>query len=234
MFMDFITIASDQLVNQAAKMRYMFGGKAKIPMVLRTNIGAGRSSAAQHSQSLQSWVAHIPGLKVVMPSDPYDAKGLLISAIRDDNPVVFLEHKFLYPIKGNVPEESYTVPLGKAEIKRPGNDLTIIATSMMVSKALKAAEVLSKEGIEVEVVDPRTLSPLDKDTIVKSVMKTGRAIVSDEGCQSYGVGAELVAVLMERLLIIWMHQSEEYVRLMCRFLLVRFWKVWLFQAKTTD
>lgn len=197
MFMDFVTIAMDQLANQGAKMRYMFGGKARVPMVLRTNMGAGRSSAAQHSQSLQAWVAHVPGLKVVMPSDPYDAKGLLISAIRDDNPVVYLEHKFLYSVKGNVPEEVYTVPIGKAEVKRAGRDVTIVATSMMVYKALKVAEVLSKEGIEVEVVDPRTLSPLDKETIARSVVKTGRAIVSDEGCTSYGAGAELATVIME-------------------------------------
>ncbi|MEW6425654.1 MAG: alpha-ketoacid dehydrogenase subunit beta [Bacillota bacterium] len=197
MFMDFVTIAMDQLVNQGAKMRYMFGGKAKVPMVLRTNMGAGRSSAAQHSQSLQAWVAHVPGLKVVMPSDPYDAKGLLISAIRDDNPVVYLEHKFLYPVKSHVPEEIYTVPIGRAEVKRAGRDVTIVATSMMVRKALKVAEILSKEGIEIEVVDPRTLSPLDKETIARSVMKTGRAIVSDEGCTSYGVGAEIAAVIME-------------------------------------
>jgi pyruvate/2-oxoglutarate/acetoin dehydrogenase E1 component len=197
MFMDFITIAMDQLVNQAAKIRYMFGGKAKIPIVLRANMGAGRSSAAQHSQSLQAWVAHTPGLKVVMPSDPYDAKGLLISAIRDDNPVVFLEHKFLYPIKGYVPEEVYTVPIGKAEVKKEGKDVTIVATSMMVHKGLKAAEELSKDGIESEVVDVRTLTPLDRETIADSVKKTGRAVVSDEGCISYGVGAELATAIME-------------------------------------
>lgn len=198
MFMDFVTIAMDQLANQGAKMRYMFGGKAQVPMVLRTNIGAGRSSAAQHSQSLQSWVTHIPGLKVVLPSDPYDAKGLLISAIRDPNPVVFLEHKFLYPIRGHVPEEIYTVPLGQAEVKRKGKDVTVVATSLMVQKSLKVAEELFKnEGIEVEVVDPRTLSPLDRDTIRESVVKTGRAIVIDEGYITCGVGAELVAVIIE-------------------------------------
>lgn len=197
MFMDFITLAMDALVNQGAKMRYMFGGKARVPMVLRTNMGAGRSSAAQHSQSLQAWLAHVPGLKVVMPADPYDAKGLLISAIRDDNPVVFLEHKFLYPIKGHVPEEVYTVPIGRAEVKREGKDVTIVGTSMMVYKALKAAERLKEEGIEIEVVDPRSLRPLDKETIVRSVVKTGRVIVTDEGCTSYGVGAELAAIIME-------------------------------------
>jgi len=197
MFMDFITIAMDQLVNQAAKMRYMFGGKARVPMVLRANMGAGRSSAAQHSQSLQAWAAHAPGLKVVMPSDPYDAKGLLISAIRDDNPVVYLEHKFLYPIKGQVSEELYTVPIGKAAVKKEGKDATIVATSMMVYKGLKAAEKLSKEGIDVEVVDVRTLAPLDRETIANSVKKTGRAVVSDEGSISYGAGAELATAIME-------------------------------------
>lgn len=197
MFMDFITIAMDQLANQAAKMRYMFGGKAKVPMVLRANMGAGRSSAAQHSQSLQAWAAHVPGLKVVMPSDPYDAKGLLIAAIRDDNPVVFLEHKFLYPIKGHVPEEIYTVPIGKAEVKRVGKDVTIVGTSMMVHKGLKVAEKLSHEGIDVEVVDVRTLAPLDRETIASSAKKTGRVVVSDEGCISYGAGAEIAMAIFE-------------------------------------
>jgi len=197
MFMDFITIAMDQIVNQAAKMHYMFGGKLEIPMVIRTNMGAGRSSAAQHSQSLQAWFAHIPGLKVVMPSDPYDAKGLLIAAIRDKNPVLFLEHKFLYPIKGYVPKEVYTVPIGKAAIKREGKDVTIVATSMMVYKALKVAEKLSQEGIDVEVVDVRTISPLDRETIVQSVKKTGRVVISDEGYTSFGVGAEFATAIME-------------------------------------
>lgn len=197
MFMDFITIAADQLVNQAAKMRYMFGGKASVPMVLRANIGAGRSSAAQHSQSLQAWVMHVPGLKVVMPSNPYDAKGLLKASIRDNNPVVFLEHKFLYPIMGQVPEGDYIVPIGKAAVKREGNDVTIIATSLMVQKALSVADTLSEKGVSVEVVDPRTLAPLDKDTLVGSVQKTGRVVVVDEGCKTCGVGAELAAMIME-------------------------------------
>lgn len=197
MFMDFITIAMDQLVNQAAKMRYMFGGKASVPMVVRTNIGAGRSSAAQHSQSLQAWVMHVPGLKVVMPSDPYDAKGLLKAAVRDNNPVVFLEHKFLYPVRGPVPEGDYTVPLGQAAIKRAGTDVTVIATSLMVQKSLAAAATLAGQGIEVEVIDPRTLAPLDRGTLVESAKKTGRVVVVDEGCKTAGVGAELAATVME-------------------------------------
>jgi pyruvate dehydrogenase E1 component beta subunit len=197
MFCDFATVCMDQIVNQAAKMRYMFGGQAKVPMVIRTNIGAGRSSAAQHSQSLQSWFMHIPGLKVVMPSTPYDAKGLLKQAIRDDNPVIFLEHKFLYPVMGEVPDEDYTVPFGVADIKREGKDVTIVATSMMVHKSLNAAERLAKEGLDVEVIDPRTLVPLDKETIVKSVIKTGRAVVVDEGYTSAGVAAELATLIME-------------------------------------
>ncbi|MHB8985505.1 MAG: alpha-ketoacid dehydrogenase subunit beta [Eubacteriales bacterium] len=197
MFMDFITIAMDQLVNQAAKMRYMFGGKASVPMVVRTNIGAGRSSAAQHSQSLQAWVMHVPGLKVVMPADPYDAKGLLKAAIRDNNPVVFLEHKFLYPVKGPVPQEDYTVPLGQAAIKRAGTDVTVIATSLMVRKSLAVAATLAEQGIEVEVIDPRTLVPLDRGTLVESAKKTGRVVVVDEGCKTAGVGAELAATIME-------------------------------------
>ncbi|MDK2985987.1 MAG: acetoin:2,6-dichlorophenolindophenol oxidoreductase subunit beta [Clostridia bacterium] len=198
MFMDFITIAMDQLANQGAKMRYMFGGKAEIPMVMRVNIGAGRSSAAQHSQSLHAWVCHVPGLKVVMPSNPYDAKGLLVSSIRDKNPVVFCEHKFLYPLKGHVPEEIYTVPIGKAAVKREGKDVTIVATSLMVQKAVDVAEKLSREeGIEVEVVDPRTLVPLDKETIIQSVMKTGRVIIIDEGHKTCGVAAELATVVNE-------------------------------------
>src|SRR5690554_5503267 len=176
-FSDFITIGMDQLVNQAAKMRYMFGGKAKVPMVVRTPSGGGTGAAAQHSQSLEAWVAHVPGLKVVQPSTAYDVKGLLKAAVRDDNPVVFYEHKLLYNTKGRVPEEDYVIPLGKADVKREGRDVTVVATAMMVHKALKAAETLEKEGISVEVVDPRTLVPLDKETIVQSVIKTGRCVV---------------------------------------------------------
>ncbi len=197
MFCDFCTVAMDQIVNQIAKIHYMFGGQTKVPIVIRTNIGSGRSSAAQHSQSLQAWFMHVPGLKVVLPSTPYDAKGLLKTAIRDDNPVIFLEHKFLYQTVGEVPEEDYTVPFGVADVKREGKDLTIVATSKMVVESLKVAEKFAKEGIEIEVVDPRTLVPLDKKTILKSVKKTGRVVIVDEGCKTAGVGAELSAMIME-------------------------------------
>ena len=196
-FSDFITIATDQLVNQAAKLRYMFGGKGKVPMVMRTPSGSGVGLAAQHSQSLESWMTHIPGLKVVQPSTPYDAKGLLMAAMEDDNPVVFYEHKVLYGMKGEVPEEPYSIPLGKADIKRSGTDVTIIATSIMVHRALEAADRLSHEGISAEVIDPRTLVPLDTDTIVESVKKTGRAIVVHEAVKRSGFGAEIVSVIQE-------------------------------------
>ncbi len=195
MFMDFTTLAMEQLVNQAAKIRFMFGGKAKVPFVLRTPAGSGTGAAAQHSQSLENWFVHIPGLKVVMPSTPYDAKGLLLSSIRDDNPVIFVEHKLLYKTKGPVPEEAYTIPLGTAEVKREGCDLTIVATSIMVKRSLEAAEQLAQEGIEVEVVDPRTLKPLDEETIVRSVIKTGRVLIVHEACKTGGYGGELAAVI---------------------------------------
>lgn len=196
-FSDFITIATDQLVNQAAKLRYMFGGKGKVPMVLRTPAGSGVGLAAQHSQSLEAWMTHIPGLKVVQPSTPYDAKGLLMAAMEDDNPVVFYEHKVLYGMKGEVPEDPYTIPLGKADIKRSGTDVTIIATSVMVHRALEAAERLSQDGISAEVIDPRTLVPLDTDTLVESVIKTGHAIVVHEAVKRSGFGAEIVSVIQE-------------------------------------
>jgi pyruvate dehydrogenase E1 component beta subunit len=176
MFVDFIGVALDQLFNQAAKMKYMFGGKAQLPIVVRSNCGAGVQAAAQHSQCLEAWFMHVPGLKVVMPSTPKDAKGLLISSIRDENPVVFLEHKLLFGQKGDVPEGEYTIPLGQADIKRQGNDITVVATAQMVHVALGAAEKLAAEGIDVEVVDPRSLSPLDEDTIVESVRKTHRLV----------------------------------------------------------
>jgi pyruvate/2-oxoglutarate/acetoin dehydrogenase E1 component len=195
MFMDFTTIAMEQLVNQAAKMRFMFGGTIKVPFVLRTPAGSGTGAAAQHSQSLENWFVHVPGLKVVMPSTPYDVKGLLLSSIRDDNPVIFVEHKLLYKTKGPVPEEAYTIPLGTAEVKREGRDLTIVATSIMVKRSLKAAEQLAQEGIEVEVVDPRTLKPLDEETIVRSVIKTGRVLIVHEACKTGGYGGELAAVI---------------------------------------
>ncbi len=197
MFMDLTTIAMDQLVNQAAKLRFMFGGKAKVPMVLRTPGGSGTGASAHHSQSLEAWFVHVPGLKVVMPSTPYDAKGLLLSSIRDDNPVVFVEHKLLYKTKGPVSEDDYTIPLGVADVKRPGRDLTIVATSIMVPRALEAAETLAQEGIEAEVVDPRTLKPLDDGIIVESVIKTGRVLVAHEACKTGGVGAEIAARIAE-------------------------------------
>jgi len=195
MFMDFTTLAMEQLVNQAAKMRFMFGGKAKVPFVLRTPAGSGSGAAAQHSQSLENWFVHVPGLKVVMPSAPYDAKGLLLASIRDDNPIIFVEHKLLYKTKGPVPEEPYTIPLGTADVKRQGRDLTIVATSIMVKRSLEAAEQLAQEGIEVEVVDPRTLKPLDEETIVRSVIKTGRVLIVHEACKTGGYGGELAAVI---------------------------------------
>lgn len=197
MFMDFTTLALDQLANQAAKMRFMFGGKACVPMVLRAPQGAGTGAAAQHSQSLEALFVHFPGLKVAMPSTPADAKGLLKAAIRDDNPVVFVEHKLLYNRKGPVPEVEHMVPLGRADVKRPGRDLTIIAVSGMVPKALAAAETLAGEGIEAEVVDPRSLPPLDEATILDSVRRTGRVLITHEACRTGGVGAEILARIVE-------------------------------------
>ncbi|MCS7232513.1 MAG: alpha-ketoacid dehydrogenase subunit beta [Synergistetes bacterium] len=198
MFCDFMGVAMDEITNQAAKMRYMFGGKVKLPMVIRTPVGGGLSAAAQHSQSLEAWFTHLPGLKVVMPSTPYDAKGLLKASIRDDNPVVFLEHKMLYGFKGPVPEEEYIIPLGVADIKREGKDLTIIATSLMVHKALDAASILEKDGFSVEVVDPRTLYPLDEEKILASVRKTHRAVVVHEAVERNGFGGEIVSIIMEK------------------------------------
>ena len=198
MFVDFIGVALDQLYNQAAKMKYMFGGKAKIPMVVRAACGAGIGAAAQHSQCLEAWFMHVPGLKVVMPSTPADAKGLLISSIRDDNPVVFLEHKMLYGVEGEVPAGEYLVPLGKADIKRAGTDVTVVATARMVHNALEAAEKLAGEGISVEVVDPRTLSPLDEDTILDSVRKTHRLVIVHEEVKFAGSGAEIAALAAEK------------------------------------
>jgi pyruvate/2-oxoglutarate/acetoin dehydrogenase E1 component len=196
-FSDFITIATDQIINQAAKIRYMYGGKAKVPMVLRTPAGSGTGAAAQHSQSLEAWMAHIPGLKVIQPSTAYDAKGLLRAAIEDDNPVIFYEHKLLYKTKSDVPEEPYTLPIGKADVKRKGTDVSVIATSIMVHKALEAADLLEKEGISVEVIDPRTLVPLDIETIADSVKKTGRLVVVHEAVKRGGFGAEIVSQVME-------------------------------------
>ncbi|MGQ3381086.1 alpha-ketoacid dehydrogenase subunit beta [Priestia endophytica] len=196
-FSDFITIAMDQLVNQAAKTRYMFGGKGKVPMVVRTPAGSGTGAAAQHSQSLEAWMAHIPGLKVIQPSNAYDAKGLLKAAMDDDNPVIFYEHKLLYRTQCDVPEEQYSIPLGKADIKREGKDVTIVATAIMVHKALEAAAELEKEGIEVEIIDPRTIVPLDEETIIESVKKTGRLIVVHEAVKRGGFGGEIASMIAE-------------------------------------
>jgi pyruvate dehydrogenase E1 component beta subunit len=197
MFVDFIGVALDQLYNQAGKMKYMFGGKAKIPMVMRTACGAGIGAAAQHSQCLEALFMHLPGLKVVMPSTPYDAKGLLIQSIRDDNPVVFLEHKVLYAMEGEVPDGEYTIPLGLADVKREGSDVTVVATAKMVHTALGAAEKLAGDGISVEVVDPRTLYPLDMDTIIASVKKTHRLVILHEEVKFAGSGAEIAAQTAE-------------------------------------
>jgi pyruvate dehydrogenase E1 component beta subunit len=198
MFGDFLTLIMDQLGNQAAKAHYMSGGKLKVPMTVRTTMGATRRSAAQHSQSLQAWVAHVPGLKVALPSTPADAKGLWKTAIRDDNPTILFEDKMMFTQKGEVPEEEYTIPFGVADVKREGEDVTVVATSSMVRVAQAAAELLADDGISVEIVDPRTLVPLDRDGIVRSVEKTGRAIVVDEGHQSYGVTAEIAAVIADQ------------------------------------
>lgn len=197
MFIDFTTVCMDMIVNQMAKMHYMFGGRGKVPMVLRTNIGAGRGAAAQHSQSLHSIFMHIPGLLVAMPSDPYDAKGLMIEAIKSDDPVIFVEHKKLYAEKGHVPEESYTIPFGKALVKRAGKDITVVATLSMVPRALRAAEKAAKKGIDLEIIDPRTITPLDKKTILDSVSKTGRLLVADEGCKRCGAAAEISAMVAD-------------------------------------
>ena len=195
MFGDFITLTMDQMVNQAAKVHYMSGGTWKVPMVMRTTLGATRRSAAQHSQSLHAWFCHVPGLKVVLPSTPYDAKGLLKAAIRDENPVVFFEDKMMYKQKGPVPAEEYTIPLGLADVKRAGSDITLVATSSMVQVALGAADLLDQAGISAEVVDPRTAWPLDEHTLIESAKKTSRVIVMDEGYERYGVTAEIASVI---------------------------------------
>ena len=197
MFGDFTTLVMDQLINQAAKTHYMSGGKLNVPMVLRTTLGASRRSAAQHSQSLHALFSHIPGLKVAVPATPYDAKGLMKSAIRDDNPVIIFEDKTLYQEKGPVPEEEYVLPLGQADVKRTGEDITIVATSSMVYVALEAVEKLAEVGISAELIDPRTTSPLDAETLIRSAKKTSRALVVDEGCQQYGVTGELAAVIAD-------------------------------------
>ena len=198
MFVDFFGVCMDQIFNQAAKMRYMFGGQAKVPMVIRTVIGGGFGFAAHHSQCLYSIFAHVPGLKVVVPSTPYDAKGLLAMAIRDDDPVMFFEHKGLYgSVKGPVPEEPYTVPFGKAEIKREGKNVTVVATALMVHKAIIAAQKLEKEDISLEIIDPRTIVPLDKKTILESVKKTSKLVIVDEDYERFGFASEIAAIVAE-------------------------------------
>lgn len=196
-FSDFATLAMEQIVNQAAKMRYMLGGAVSVPVVMRFPAGSGTGAAAQHSQSLEAWLGHVPGLKVIQPATPHDAKGMLLAAVADPDPVMIFEHKLLYKTKGPVPEGYYTVPIGKAEIRREGRDLTIVATSIMVHKALEAAKTLEAEGIDVEVVDLRTVRPMDKETVIESVKKTSRLLCVYEGVKTLGVGAEVSAMIAE-------------------------------------
>jgi pyruvate/2-oxoglutarate/acetoin dehydrogenase E1 component len=211
MYIDFSTIAMDQIVNQAAKLRYMSGGQARVPVVFRTQEGAGRSSAAQHAQSLEAWFAHIPGLTVALPATPADAKGLLKTAIRDDSPVIFIEHKLLYNTKGVVPDGEHLVPFGEARLVREGSDVTLVAISRMVLRAIEAAEQLAGEGISMEIIDPRTVVPLDLAAIVKSVEKTGRLIVTHEGYTRCGIGAEIAARVAEEAL----YCLEKPIRRVC-------------------
>ncbi len=197
MFADFLTFGADQFANQAAKLRFMTGGQLKVPLVIRAPQGSGTGAAAHHSQNVEAWFFNIPGIKIVVPSNPYDAKGLLKSSIEDDNPVLFLEHKLLYNLKGDVPEEDYRVPIGKSRVARSGQDITIVATSIMVKRSLKAAEILEKEGIQTEIIDPRTLKPLDIHPIIESVKKTHRLLVVYEGCTTGGVGGEIISKVGE-------------------------------------
>lgn len=196
-FMDFMGVCMDEVANQAAKMRYMFGGKAKIPLVIRTVNGAGNRTAAQHSQSLEAWLTHIPGLKVVMPSTCANVKGLFLSSVRDDNPIIFVENRMLYNMKGDCPEGEYIVPIGKANIMKEGSDATIISWSRMVHTSLAAANLLEKDGISCEVVDLQTLVPLDKDTILASIKKTGKAVIVHEAVKTSGFGAEVAAIIAD-------------------------------------
>lgn len=198
MFMDFSFLAMDQIINSAAKSRYMFGGQTTIPVVYRMPQGSGTQQAAQHTQSLEVIYAHIPGLKVVVPSNPYDAKGLMKSALNDENPVIFIEHKILYFRKGMIPEGDYTVPIGKGKIVREGRDVTVVATQIMVSKAMEAAQRLAAQGIDVEIIDPRTIKPLDEEMILESVRKTNRLVVAHEACKSYGIAGEIIALTCEK------------------------------------
>jgi len=197
MFSDFLTFGADQIINQAAKLRFMTGGQLKMPLVVRAPQGSGAGAAAQHSQNIEAWLLNIPGIKIVVPSNPYDAKGLLKSSIEDDNTVIFLEHKLLYSMKGEVPEEDYRVPLGKSKVVRSGKDATIIATSIMVKRSLEAAEILGKEGIQVEIIDLRTLKPLDLSPVIESVKKTHRLLVVYEGCITGGIGGEVISQVAE-------------------------------------
>jgi pyruvate dehydrogenase E1 component beta subunit len=200
MFMDFMTVCMDGIVNQIAKMRYMFGSRYSMPIVIRTPGGGGLNAGPQHSQCLEAWFAHIPGLKVVMPSTPYDVKGLLKSAIRDDNPVIVVENKSLYALKGEIPDEEYVVEIGKADIKKKGSDVTVVATSRMVHESLKASEKLSKQGIEIEVIDLRSISPWDKEAVFNSVGKTHRLVIAHEAVKQCGIGAEISAVVAEEIM----------------------------------
>ena len=200
MFMDFMTICMDGIVNQSAKMRYMFGSQYTMPVVIRTPSGAGLNAGPQHSQSLEAWFAHVPGLKVVMPGTPYDVKGLLKSAIRDDNPVIVVEHKALHALKGSIPEEEYLVPIGKADVKKEGTDVTVVATSKMVLESLRASETLTQEGINIEVIDLLTISPWDRETVFSSVGKTHRLVIAHEAVKSFGIGAEISAAVSEEIL----------------------------------
>jgi pyruvate/2-oxoglutarate/acetoin dehydrogenase E1 component len=200
MFMDFMTICMDGIVNQIAKMRYMFGSQYTVPIVIRTPAGGGLNAGPQHSQSLEAWFAHVPGLKVVMPGTPYDVKGLLKSAIRDDNPVIVVENKTLHALKGPIPEEEYLVPIGKADIKKQGTDVTVVATSRMVHEALKAADTLGQEDINIEVIDLLSISPWDKEMVLNSVAKTHRLVIAHEAVKSFGVGAEISAVVAEEIM----------------------------------
>jgi len=196
-FSDFATLAMEQIVNQAAKMRFMLGGEVSVPLVMRFPAGSGTGAAAQHSQSLEAWLAHVPGLKVIQPATPHDAKGLLLAAVQDPDPVMIFEHKLLYKVKGPVPEGHYTVPIGKAEIRRTGRDATIVATSIMVQKSLEAAEILQTEGIDVEIVDLRTIRPIDRETVINSVKKTTRLLCVYEAVKTLGIGAEISAMVAE-------------------------------------
>ncbi len=198
LYSDWITIGMDQIVNQAAKIRYMFGGAIEVPLVIRAPVGAGGGQAAQHSQSFEAWFSHVPGLQVVMPITPYDTKGLLKTAIRGNNPVLFFEHKRGYEIQGEVPDGDYTIPFGQADVKREGKDVTVVAISIMVHKALAVAEELSQEGIECEVIDPRTIYPMDYDTILASLKKTNRLVVTHESNRRNGIGGEIVSQVIER------------------------------------